>query len=98
MEPNSHTLPVLPREADGKGVKIVVDLEFDQQEGRPPVEVGVKPCDFWWALRVTTPPGRSRLTYVFNIDKAVEGKRYEFSYKGGEKPWTVRYSNLRIYC
>ena len=98
VDPNSHKLPVLPPETNGKGVRVVVDLELDQQEGRPPVEVGVKPCDFWWAARVATPPGRSRLTYVFNIDKAVEGKRYEFSYKGGEKPWTVKYSNLRIYC
>ena len=90
-----YVLPELPPEADGKDVKVVVEAEFDQP-GVSPVSIGVKPCDFWWAARVSTPLGHTKRTYVFYITKAVASKRYEFSFQGGCKPWTVKFTNLRL--
>lgn len=96
VEKGTNLLPVLPPEADGKDLKVVVEAEFEQP-GAVPVCFGVKACDFWWAARVATPLGRSKLTYVFLISKAKSDKRYEFSFSGGEKPWSVEFSDLRIF-
>jgi hypothetical protein len=96
VEKDTLRLPVLPVPADGKDLKIAVDIEV-KQSGVVPVCIGVKACDFWWAARVTTPLGNSKLTYVFSISKAKSDKRYEFSFAGGEKPWAVQFSNLRIF-
>ena len=90
-----YVLPPVPQSADGEDVKVVVDAEFDQP-GVTPVCIGVKPCDFWWAARMTTPLGRTKLTYIFTIYQVRADRRYEFSFAGGIKPWTVRFSNLRI--
>jgi len=95
VDEKTYRLPDLPVDVDGKLLKVVVDAEFDQPGARP-VSLGVKPCDFWWAARVSTPLGHTKLTYIFEIRKAVAGKRYEFSFLGGVKPWTVKFSNLRI--
>ena len=84
-----------PGMTSGLALKVVVEAEFDQP-GVSPVSIGVKPCDFWWAARVSTPLGRTKLTYVFYITKAVASKRYEFSFQGGCKPWTVKFTNLRL--
>ena len=95
MEEGTHRLPALPPEADGKDLKVVVDAELDQP-GDLPVCMGVKSCDFWWAARMATPLGRTKLTYIFTIYKADAAKRYEFSFAGGVRPWSVKFSNLRI--
>ena len=97
VEKGTHRLPVLPPEADGKDLKVVVEAEFDQP-GEMPVCLGVKACDFWWAARMTTPLGHTKLTYIFTIYKADAAKRYEFSFAGGVKPWSVEFSNLRIFA
>jgi len=94
---NSYLLPVLPPEADGKDLKVVVDAEFDQP-GAMPVCIGVKACDFWWAARMTTPLGKTKLTYIFTLFGAKAATRYEFSFAGGSKPWSVKFSNLRIFA
>lgn len=92
---DKYQLPPLPSEANGKDVKIVVDAEFDNSE-LSGVDFGVKACDFWWVGTISTPPGHSKLTYVFYITKANVSKRYEFAFRGGIKGWTVKFSNLRI--
>lgn len=95
VEKDTFRLPALPPEADGRDLKVVVDAEV-RQSGSVPVCMGVKACDFWWAGRVATPLGHSKLTYIFSISKAQSDKRYEFSFSGGEKPWTVEFTNLRV--
>ena len=94
MTDKAYCLPAFPPEADGKDVKVVVDAEFDQP-GAQPVEIGVKPCDFWWAARVSTPLGHTKLTYVFHLAKVSAARRYELSLRGGERPWSVTFTNLR---
>lgn len=91
----TYLLPELPPEVDGKDLKVVVDAEFNQK-GPIPVCLGVKPCDFWWAARMATPIGHTKLTYIFNINKASSKRRYEFSFKGGVKPWSVKFTDLRV--
>ena len=90
----AYRLPAFPPEVDGKDVKIFVDAEFNQP-GAQPVSIGVKPCDFWWAARVSTPLGHTKLTYGFHLAKVSTAKRYEFSFQGGERPLSVKFSNLR---
>ena len=90
----AYRLPAFPPEVDGKGVKIFVDAEFNQPGPRP-VEIGVKPCDFWWSARVATPLGHTKLTYGFHLSKVSADKCYEFSLKGGERSLSVKFSNLR---
>lgn len=90
----AYRLPEFPQELDGKNVKVFVDAEVDQAGGCP-VEIGVKPCDFWWAARVATPLGHTKLTYGFHLAKISAAKRYELSLKGGKRPLSVKFSNLR---
>ena len=95
VEKGTFRLPDLSPEVDGKALKVVVDVEIDQS-GSVPIAIGVKACDFWWAARMSTPPGRSKLTYVFDIAKARTDTRYEFSIAGGTEPRSVEFTNLRI--